>query len=90
MPLGVIRLSVHLARCPLGVVPVKFPVRSTPFVEVISSFDAFGPRVRELAARHVGYGTADPAHRALAEALLGALGAHRTAVWPRAAGNPLR
>jgi hypothetical protein len=89
MPLGVIRLSVHLARCPLGVVPVKFPSE----VDAIRGGDLLLRRLRPSSPRarprDVGYGTADPAHRALAEALLGALGAHRAAV-ARAAGNPLR
>jgi len=63
------------------VMSVKFADELAAIVEAISSFDAFAPRVRELAARHVGYGVQTQHYHAVGEALIGALAAHLTAEW---------
>ena len=63
------------------VMSVKFADELDAIVEAISSFDAFAPRVSELAARHVGYGVQIRHYRAVGEALIGALAAHLAADW---------
>jgi hemoglobin-like flavoprotein len=63
------------------VMSVKFADELAAIVEAISSFDTFAPRVRELAARHVGYGVQPRHYRAVGEALIGALAAHLAPVW---------
>jgi hemoglobin-like flavoprotein len=63
------------------VMSVKFAQELAAIVDAISSFDTFASRVRELAARHVGYGVKNPHYRAVGEALIGALGAHLAPRW---------
>lgn len=63
------------------VMSVKFAAELDAIVEAISSFDAFAPRVRDLAARHVGYGVQTQHYHAVGEALIGALAAHLAPVW---------
>ena len=63
------------------IMSVKFAAELDAIVEAISSFDAFAPRVRELAARHVGYGVQTHHYHAVGEALIGALAAHLAPAW---------
>lgn len=63
------------------VMSVKFADELNAIVEAISSFDAFAPRARDLAARHVGYGVRTQHYHAVGEALIGALAAHLAPVW---------
>ena len=63
------------------VMSVKFADELDAIVEAISSFDTFAPRVRELAARHVGYGVQTHHYHAVGEALIGALAAHLAPTW---------
>jgi nitric oxide dioxygenase len=63
------------------VMSVKFADELDAIVRAISSFDSFVPRVRELAARHVGYGVQTHHYRAVGEALIGALAAHLEPEW---------
>jgi hemoglobin-like flavoprotein len=59
----------------------KFTDELDAIVEAISSFEDFAPRVRELAARHVGYGVQTHHYHAVGEALIGALAAHLGPEW---------
>ena len=63
------------------VMSVKFADELDAIVEAITSFDTFAPRVRELAARHVGYGVQTHHYHAVGEALIGALAAHLGEGW---------
>jgi hemoglobin-like flavoprotein len=63
------------------VMSVKFANELEAIVEAISSFDTFASRVRELAARHVGYGVQSRHYHAVGEALIGALAAHLAPEW---------
>jgi hemoglobin-like flavoprotein len=60
---------------------VKFSVELETLVETISSFPDFSPRVRELGARHAGYGVRTAHYGSVREALLGALAEHLAAQW---------
>lgn len=60
---------------------VKFADELDAIVEAISDFDSFIPRVRELAARHVGYGVQVQHYHAVGEALIGALATHLAPHW---------
>jgi nitric oxide dioxygenase len=66
------------------VMSVKFADELDAIVRAISSFDAFVPRVRELAARHVGYGVQTNHYHAVGEALIGALAAQLAPEWDNA------
>ncbi len=59
----------------------KFTDELDAIVQAISSFDAFAPRVRDLAVRHVGYGVQTQHYHAAGEALIGALAAHLAPEW---------
>lgn len=59
----------------------KFADELDAIVQAISSFDAFAPRVRDLAVRHVGYGVQTQHYHAVGEALVGALAAHLAPDW---------
>jgi hemoglobin-like flavoprotein len=63
------------------VMSVKFTDELATIVEAISSFEAFAPRVRELGARHVGYGVQTQHYHAVGEALIGALATHLAPEW---------
>jgi hemoglobin-like flavoprotein len=63
------------------VMSTKFADELEAIVQAISSFDAFAPRVRELAARHVGYGVQTQHYHAVGEALIGALAVHLAPDW---------
>jgi hemoglobin-like flavoprotein len=51
----------------------KFAEELAAILQAIVSFEAFVPRVRELATRHVGYGVRTGHYRAVGDALLAAL-----------------
>ena len=59
----------------------KFAEELDAIVQAISSFEAFAPRVRDLAVRHVGYGVQTHHYHAAGEALLGALAEHLAPEW---------
>jgi nitric oxide dioxygenase len=59
----------------------KFADELDAIVQAISSFEAFAPRVRDLAARHVGYGVQTQHYHAAGEALIGALATHLAPEW---------
>ena len=63
------------------IMSVKFTDELEAIVQAISAFDSFAPRVRALAARHVGYGVQTRHYHAVGEALIGALAAHLGAEW---------
>jgi hemoglobin-like flavoprotein len=63
------------------VMSVKFADELAAIVEAISDFDAFAPRVRDLAARHVGYGVQTHHYLSVGEALIGALATHLATHW---------
>jgi nitric oxide dioxygenase len=63
------------------VMSVKFVDELDAIVQAISSFEAFAPRVRELAARHVGYGVQTQHYHAVGEALIEALADHLAPGW---------
>jgi hemoglobin-like flavoprotein len=60
---------------------VKFSVELEALVDTISSFPEFSPRVRELGARHAGYGVRAAHYGSVREALIGALAEHLAARW---------
>ena len=66
------------------VMAAKFADELAAIVQAIVSFDEFAPRVRDLAARHVGYGVQNHHYRAVGEALIGALAAHLAPRWDQA------
>jgi nitric oxide dioxygenase len=66
------------------VMAAKFADELAAIVQAIVSFDEFAPRVRDLAARHVGYGVQTHNYRTVGDALIGALGAHLTPHWDQA------
>jgi nitric oxide dioxygenase len=60
---------------------VKFSVELEALVDTISSFPEFSPRVRELGARHAGYGVRPAHYGSVREALIGALAERLAARW---------
>ena len=60
---------------------VKFATELDALVEAISSFAEFAPRVRELGARHAGYGVHTRHFHTAREALVGALAEHLGQQW---------
>jgi hemoglobin-like flavoprotein len=63
------------------VMSVKFAAELEAIVNAMASFDTFATRVRDLAARHVGYGVQTRHYQAVGEALLGALAARLGPDW---------
>ncbi len=63
------------------VMAAKFADELDAIVQAISSFEAFAPRVRDLAARHIGYGVQTKHYHVVGEALIGALAAHLASDW---------
>lgn len=63
------------------VMAVKFAAELEAIVEAITSYESFAPRVKDLAARHVGYGVQVHHYRAVGDALVGALAAHLEDIW---------
>jgi nitric oxide dioxygenase len=63
------------------VMAVKFAAELDAIVQAIATYDAFAPRVRDLAARHVGYGVQTHHYHAVGEALIGALAARLAPDW---------
>lgn len=63
------------------VMAVKFAAELEAIVEAITSYESFAPRVKDLAARHAGYGVQTHHYRAVGDALVGALAAHLEGIW---------
>jgi hemoglobin-like flavoprotein len=63
------------------VMAVKFAAELDAIVQAISDYDAFAPRVQDLAARHVGYGVRTEHYHSVGDALIGALAAHLAQRW---------
>jgi hemoglobin-like flavoprotein len=63
------------------IMSVKFADELAAIVEAISDFDAFAPRVRDLAARHVGYRVQTHHYHAVGDALIAALATHLATQW---------
>ncbi|HET6951529.1 MAG TPA: globin domain-containing protein [Acidimicrobiales bacterium] len=59
----------------------KFADELAAIVQAIGSFDAFAPRLRDLAARHADLGVETRHYREVGEALIGALAAHLAPDW---------
>jgi hemoglobin-like flavoprotein len=62
----------------------KFAAELDTIVSAISSYDDFAPIVKDLAARHVGYGVQTHHYHAVGEALIGALAARLAPEWDTA------
>ena len=63
------------------IMSVKFTDELDAIVQAITDFESFAPRVRALAARHVGYGVQTRHYHAVGQALIGALAARLGADW---------
>jgi len=59
----------------------KFAEELEAIVQAISSFEAFAPRVRDLARRHARYGVQSHHYQSVGEALIGALAERLAPDW---------
>jgi nitric oxide dioxygenase len=59
----------------------KFASELAAIVEAITSYETFAPRVRDLAARHVGYGVQTSHYQSVGDALIATLADHLGARW---------